>query len=259
MSVDRWLLNTFSAWELGLILIGACAAVAFSGYFLARPFVHRIENRVASTAFGIITGIFSFVLAFLIGQLYSNFNTATSNVHTEATALSQLVRDSHYLGSPKGKTVQRLALAYASEVERHEWKLLREGTEDPKAWKYVNRMYSELAGYTPKTPAQGAFYGQAMSQLQDLVVARRTRLNEANVSVPGAFEVMLLLGAVLALLTTLNFKPAGDRLQLVMIGGASVLVGLALLVGLLLDFPFSGDVTVSKKPFTEITPAQLDR
>ena len=259
MTFNRWVLDTFTTWELGLVLVGACGVVAFGGHLFARRFVERVENRVVSTAFGIVTGLFSFVLAFTIGQLYVNFTSAATNVDNEATALSQLVRSADYLGGPEGKATSRFALAYAKTVETQEWNLMRKGEASPEAWRLVDEMYGELSRYTPKTPAESAFYGQAISQLQTLVDARRTRLDEANETVPGAFEVMLAIGAVLALLTTLNFKPADDRLQLLMIGAASILVGTALLVALSLDAPFSGEIAVSKAPFTQITLAQLDR
>lgn len=259
MTLNRWLLNSFTTWELGLILVGACAVIAFGGHFLARPVVSKVENRVVTTAFGIVTGLFSFVLAFLIGQLYNGFTNAAANVRDEATALSQLVRVSNYLGHPEGRATDRLALAYAKEVDTREWQLMKNGHASPEAWRLVNRMYAELSHYTPRTPAESAFYSQALARLQDLVAARRTRLDEANVSVPTALEVMLALGAALALLTTLNFRPADDRLQLAMIGAASALVGLALLVALSLDYPFSGEIAVSNAPFTQITQSQLDR
>jgi hypothetical protein len=257
-TMDRWLLNTFTIWELGLILIAACATIAFGANALVHPFIHRVEQRTVSTAFGIVTGLFSFVLAFLIGQLYFQFTSTAGDVRNEATQLAQLVRVSAYLGRTEGQTTNRLALAYAAEVEGPEWRLLRDGKASPEAWRLVDQMYAELSHYKPRTPAESVFYGQALSRLEDLVSARRARLADANVSAPGAIEVMLGLGAILALLTTLNFKPADDRLQLVVIGAASTLVGLALLVALSLDYPFSGDVAVSKQPFTQITRAQLE-
>ena len=137
MVIDRFLLNTFRTWELALILIAACATVAYGGHYLARPLVHKVENRVTSTAFGIVTGLFSFVLAFLIGQLYGNFAAAANNVRNEATALSQLVRVSSFLGHPEGRATNRLALAYAKEVDTHEWQLMKKGESSPEAWRLV--------------------------------------------------------------------------------------------------------------------------
>ncbi|MBV8599826.1 MAG: DUF4239 domain-containing protein [Actinobacteria bacterium] len=259
---NRWLLNTFSIWELALILIAACMVVSLGGLFVARRFVPSLVGKAGerslSTAVGIATGLFSFVLAFTIGQLYSGFTNAGNAVQNEATQLSQLVRVSSYLSAKEGRDLNRLALTYAREVEGHEWSLMRSGHASPQAWRLIDRMYGDLAAYKPATPNEGAFYGQATSLLNQLVAARRTRLAAAESPFPHAFEVMLAIGAVLALLTTLNFKPADDRLQLFTIAAASALVGMALLVALSLEYPFSGDVTVSKTPFSQITQAQLD-
>src|SRR5262249_7736159 len=162
------------------------------------------------------------------GFLYSDYTAAAHNVRAEATALSQLVRDTSFLSSEEGKAANTLALEYAREVETREWHLLRNGHASPQAWKIVDSMYSALARYKPETKANEAFYGQALGELQELVATRRARIDDANVSIPGAFEVMLLAGVILTLLTTFDFKPLDDWLQLVMIAAASTLVGLAL-------------------------------
>ena len=257
--MDRWLLNTFTTWELGLILVAVSAAIACGGNLLGRRFLPGVEERIPATAVGIVIALFSFVLAFLIGELYNSYSGAESNVKSEATALSQFAREASFLGRREGPATSRLALAYASEVEGREWRLLRDGKASPEAWRLVEQMYQGLTRFEPVTESQKAVYAQALTNLDSLVAARRTRLDDAaDVSVPGTFEIMLLIGAVLTLLATLDFKPADDRLQLAFVGVTAVFVGMSLLVALSLNHPFSGDYTVSKQPFTEITLAQLD-
>lgn len=60
---------------------------------------------------------------------------------------------------------------------------------------------------------------------------------------------MLLLGAVLALSTTFYFKPFGECLQVAMIGAAAALIGTAMRVALVLDFPYPGAIAVSSSSF----------
>jgi len=248
-------------WTLALVLVGGCILVALGALFAGRRWVPSLvgkaDSRSLSSAFGIATGLFSFVLAFTIGQLYGNFTRTSNDVRTEATQLSQLVRVSGYIDTKEGAVMRTDALAYATQVKDVEWKSLRHGTADPAAWALIDKLYADLRTITPTTPSDSLFYGQAAARLNDLVSARRARLDDANVGLPTVFSVMLLLGAVLALVTTANFKPADDKLQIAFILAASAFVGFALLVALVLDYPFSGTVAVSNAPFAEITHAQL--
>lgn len=259
--MNRWLLNSMPTWALGAFLVGICVAVALGALFLGRRYVPSLvgkaDSRSLSSAFGIATGLFSFVLAFTIGQLYGNFTRTGTDVRNEATQLSQLVRVSGYIDTEEGKVMQRDALTYAQEVKDVEWPSLRHGRPDPTAWALVDRLYADLRATKPNSPSDSLFYGQAASRINDLVSARRARLDDANVGLPTVFSVMLFVGALLALVTTANFKPADDRLQLAFITCAAAFVGLALLVALVLDYPFSGSVAVSNAPFDEITRSQL--
>ena len=58
-----------------------------------------------------------------------------------------------------------------------------------------------------------------------------------------------VFGAVLALSTTFYFKPFGEGIQVVMIGAVSALVGTAMLVAMMLDYPYSGSIAVPSAPF----------
>lgn len=129
---------------------------------------------------------------------------------------------------------------------------MQKGGSSVQAWHDVDHIYATLE--TASKSSSNPFYGQTLSRLNDLVVARRVRLDDAKLALPVVFQVLLLLGAVLALSTTFYFKPVGERIQVAMIGAAAALIGTAMLVALVLDYPYSGAVAVSSAPFK---PASL--
>jgi Protein of unknown function (DUF4239) len=254
--VDRWLLNTFPTWELVIMHVGGAILIGVGGFFLARKFVPTLSGHAAdrslSSAFGLATGLFSFVLAFTIGQLYANFTRAGANAKTEATAIGQVLRSSQGLQPGLRLKIQAEALDYASEVRTHEWKLMQHGGASVRAWQEIDSMYDSLED-ARTTDSSNPFYGQTLARVNDLVVARRARLDDANIALPSFFQVLLLVGAVIALSTTFYFKPFGEGIQVFMIGAASAMVGLAMLVALMLDYPYSGSIAVSSAPFREAT------
>ncbi|MBV8063898.1 MAG: DUF4239 domain-containing protein [Actinobacteria bacterium] len=255
--MDRWLLNTLPTWALALVVVGGALCVGLGGFALMRRLVPSLaahaDSRSLSSAFSISSGLFSFVLAFTIGQLYTNFTRANADAKQEATVLAQVLRTSSGLPQPLAGKIRADVLIYADDVRGREWKEMRRGQSSLQAWHDIDAMYATLDGGR-KAAGSNPFYSDTLSRINDLVVARRTRLDDANIALPDVFQVLLVLGAVLALSTTFYFKPFGERIQVVMIGAASALVGTALLVALTLDYPYSGSIAVSSAPFS---PHQL--
>ena len=253
--MSRWLLNTFPTWGLVLLIVGGFMFAGVGGFLLMRRFVPSLathsDNRSLSSAFGISSGLFSFVLAFTIGQLYTNFTRANADAKQEATALAQVLRTSEGLPGV-GPELRREALAYAREVRTREWEFMKHGKASVRAWQKIDHMYETLDVARPNSGAN-PFFSQTLTRLNDLVIARRTRLDDGNLSLPVIFQVMLLFGALLALSTTYYFKPFGEGIQVAMIGAASALIGIAMLVALMLDYPFSGSIAVSSSPFKVAT------
>ena len=253
--MSRWLLNTFPTWGLVLLIVGGFAVVGVGGFLLMRRLVPSLathsENRSLSSAFGISSGLFSFVLAFTIGQLYTNFTRANADAKQEASVLAQVLRTSDGLPGV-GVTIHREAMDYAREVRTNEWAMMERGRSSVRAWQAIDRMYVTLEA-SRETSGANPFYSQTLARMNDLVVARRTRLDDSNLSLPTIFQVMLLFGALLALSTTFYFKPFGEGIQVVMIGAASALVGTAMLVALMLDYPYSGSIAVPSTPINAAT------
>lgn len=121
-----------------------------------------------------------------------------------------------------------------------------------RAWQDLDRIYRTLEG-SRSVSRSDPFYSQTVNDLNALVIARRTRLDDVNLSLPPLFQALLLIGAVLAISSTFYFKPFGEPIQVVMIGCASALVGIALLVAIQLDYPYSGSIVVSNAPFKTST------
>jgi Protein of unknown function (DUF4239) len=249
--VDRWLLNNLSTWELALLVVGGAVCIGLGGFTLMRRFVPSLadhaDSRSLSSAFSISSGLFSFVLAFTIGQLYTNFTRANADAKQEATVVAQVLRTSAGLPKPLAQKVRLETLSYAREVRTHEWHLMQNGGSSVAAWHDVDHLYKTLQASS--SASSNPFYGQTLARLNDLVTSRRVRLDDANLSLPVVFQVLLLLGAVLAISTTFYFKPFGEGVQVAMIGAASALIGTAMLVALILDFPYSGSIAVSSAPF----------
>lgn len=253
--MNRWLLNTFTTWQLGLIVVGTFVLLALVGLaFLSRRPAHLREgesNQVAGIVLGVLSGIYGIMLALVIVSLYGSFEQAGSDIRTEASTISMVYRDSRGFDPPVAAAVKAEIAGYIAHVIGPEWRDLRNGNESQVAWEDLHRMYTTLQAYTPRTLPQRTFYSEVVGRLNDLVAARRARLNGAEQSIPPTFELLLLGGAVLVLAFTFLFGVRSPRLHASMILAVAVLLGFNLLVALVLDYPYSGQVRVSNAPYTQ--------
>jgi FtsH-binding integral membrane protein len=69
---------------------------------------------------------------------------------------------------------------------------------------------------------------------------------------PGLLWAVLIAGALATISFTFLFETENPKGQVVMVALFSALVALILLTILLMDFPFTGDITVTSAPFQQI-------
>jgi len=252
--VNRYLLNTFTTLELGIIIVGGFVLLALIGLLITRRLVPSLqvsgENEIAGVILGVLAAIYGIVLAFVIVSLFEDFKKTQGDVRTEASALSKVYRDSQAFSPPEAKRVKTAVGDYVYDVVHKEWPAMSHGHESEKAWADLAAIYGSLRNYEPVTTSQQVFYGETVGRINDVTGARRERLNDNEESLPLTFEILLVGGAVLLLAFTFLFGMKSARLHATMVVSVAVLLGFNLLLALVLDYPFSGQVVVSNSAFT---------
>lgn len=251
--MTRWLLNTFPTWTLAVIVVGLFVAIAAAGVWVARrafPAVRAGEaNDFAGMMSGVLAAVYGVFLAFAIVALYEEFHEAEESVRGEASALSRLVVNANGLPPAEGQAMRRAVAAYRDTVVTVEWEAMEEGRSSEQAWAQMQGLYAVLQGFEPRTGRDAAFYEAAVGSVNDLVDARRARLHAAEAALPSTVMLLLFGGGVLTLAFTLAFGVPAPRMHTALTLSLAVLLGFSLLVALLLDHPFSGDVAVTAEPF----------
>ncbi|MFD0526944.1 hypothetical protein ACFQ1I_06205 [Kitasatospora arboriphila] len=68
---------------------------------------------------------------------------------------------------------------------------------------------------------------------------------------PGLLQILVYGGAVVILPLTFLYGIRSRRIQLLFVGSVAALIGFSLLLVLVLDRPFAGELSVSPSPFKE--------
>lgn len=251
--VSRALLNDFTTWELGAIIVGAFVGLGLAGLWLARRLrLHAglsASNDVTGVILTVLAAIYGVVLAFAVVALYEEFRATTADVHKEATTLALVYRDSRDFPAPAAAAMRRDIGAYIDTVGREEWPALAQGHDSARAWAEIPPIYRTLIAYEPRTEGQRVFYDETVRTVGAFVDARRERISDAESALPTPFVILLVGGGILVLGGCMAFEIDNRRLHGVLTVSVAVLIGFSLLLTLTLEYPFSGEVSVSPSVF----------
>lgn len=253
--ITRALLNSMPDWLLFLVIVGSVLVVSLLGLFLTRRYLGGLRDAADAGVVAGVTAIamtlFAFVLAFGVISLYDQFNAARDSVGGEASDYAQIIRDSHSFPEATQKDIQRAIRAYILEVRDREFQLMHDGHDDPTSSARFGEIFDAVQRYEPKTQTQVAFYGSAVSQLNEAVTHRRARRTLINAALPRALATLIILTAVVSIVTTFFVVTTSRMLEVVLVSCIAIIVGAGALTALLLQYPFSGSVAVSSKPYID--------
>lgn len=251
--MSRWLLNTVPTWLLALVLIGGFVVVALAGLALVRRLAPSVtagdHNEFTGMMSGIVAAVYGVFLAFAIVALYEQFHEASATVQVESAALEKVIRSSGGLDPAMRADLRDAVREYRDAVTADEWKAMEEGLDSESAWVRLPPVYRALRRQEPEGARETAFYAEALSAANDIGDGRRDRLHAAGESLPGPLVVLLWGGAVLTLAFTILFGVRNPRLHTALVASYAVLLGFSMLLAVVLDHPYSGDVSVSSAPF----------
>ncbi|MFE6159254.1 DUF4239 domain-containing protein [Streptomyces sp. NPDC056486] len=257
-----WLLNHFSTLALAGLLGGGAVLAAVAGLLiLRRRFPHHTNgthNEMIGVVLGMYAAIYGIILAFVVVAEWEGLNEAETNVALEASQTAEVLRDAPAFPTGQERRVTNAVGAYVRVVVNEQWPLMSNGQPDPNVTnREVVALYQVFQEYEPQTEAEKTYYAQSVSTLGEIAGARRTRLSDAQQSLPSLLNILVYGGALIMLPLTLLYGINSLRANLMFVMSVAALIGVSLLLCLTLDHPFAGDLAVSPAPFKEGVLAQF--
>lgn len=258
--VARSILNHLSTVEIMLIFVVGSVVLAIAVAVAIRRLVPDIADRPFEEIAGglriVYELLFALILAFVIASVLDKFNNAEDTVGGEATALAQMHRNNLAFPSAPQEDLDAAIGTYIAAVVGEEWKTMRDGRASPEAAAALETMYAEYADFDPGGGNASVFYDQALSHLDEVATARRERLALSRAKLPTVLVIMLPIGLILLLM--LEYRPQlAPRSQVAFMGLLTLVLSSTYLLTIVLDYPFSGDVSVGNEALTSGTLASL--
>lgn len=242
-------------------LIPAAAAVGVHTLLRRRvpPESLAEQHDVAGYLIAVVGVLYSVVLGFLVGTVWTQFASAQQTADAEAGSVADAFNYAANVGPPQSAILQHLIARYAIEVRNVEWFSVQQGRQDPLAEALLVR--AVRVAFTLPMPSQrvGAAVLQrstmrewVVDSLRDVANARRLRLVQSESWLPPGLLEALILGGVVVICFTFFFGVKNYRRQMLM---TALLAGsMGLFFGLVLELstPYSGAIHISRDAWTYI-------
>ncbi|MFB7911728.1 MULTISPECIES: DUF4239 domain-containing protein [unclassified Kitasatospora] len=260
--MELWLLNHLSTAWLGVLVVGGSVLLALAGSVLVSRWSPTLarggNNDMVGVVLGIFGAIYGLILAFVIVNLWTELQDTQKVVSAEATAVSQIARDAAAFPPGPRAAVTASVGDYVHVVVERQWPLMRAGRgEFTATGTEVDAMYRALLAFEPQSPSEQAFYAKALDSLNDVAGRRRDRINASGSELPVLLQVLIVGGAVAIVLLSLLYGVRARRARLLFVGSVAALIGFSLLLVLVLDRPFAGELCISPEPFRQSALARF--
>jgi hypothetical protein len=234
-----------------VILIGGTVALSVGGLALLRRNdrgeAHQ-HNDFIGMVFAQVALLYSVLLAFMVFSTWQRFTDSSSSVSEEADAVVVAYRDTEIFPEPTRSEAQAALRSYVKEVMDNEW--ASHGELRPhRSRDALNPVWNVYRQYQPtEGPAQSELDG-AKGRLHDVETLRHTRHLAGEASLPNVFWWLLVGGGIVTIAMSYLFWVERRGIHLLQVGLLSGAIACVLCLILALNFPFTGNVHVSRGPF----------
>jgi hypothetical protein len=237
-------------------MLAIAVGTAVGGVLLVRHLVDirkfKEHHDIAGPIFSTIGVIYAVMLAFVLVIVWQDFDSAQNNTVREANTFADIYRDTVGLPEPFRSQFLQANANYINAVIKYEWPQMRRGERSMEAQALADKVWELTGTFDPKTDREKIFFSEMLKKMNDAVEMRRQRLQDSRSGLHPSLWFVLLLGGIITVVFTFFFGSQNLYAQLTMTTMLAVLIVLILFTILLMDFPYSGDLSISVTPFQQV-------
>jgi hypothetical protein len=256
MPLQQWILLNIPTWAIVSVMLAIAIGIAVGGVLLVRRLVDiskfKEHHDIAGPIFSTIGVIYAVMLAFVLVIVWQDFDRAQNNTVQEANYFAEMYRDSLGLPEPFRSQYLEANAIYIDALIKYEWPQMQRGEKSMQAQAAADKVWELTARFDPKTDREKIFFSEMLKKMNDAVEMRRQRLQDARSGLHPSLWFVLLLGGLITVVFTFFFGSQNLFAQLTMTTMLAVLIVLIIFTILIMDFPYSGDLSISVAPFQQV-------
>jgi len=238
------------------MIVAGFIALSMCGLIIVRRFVPhhklKVHNDVAGAIFATAGVTYAVLMAFVVVIAWQSFDRSNINVEREANCIISLYRDSAAFPESFRNEIRPLLKGYVDTVTGEEWPMLARGEQSADARNILKKVWLVYASYEPKGENEKAFFAESIRKLNDAGELRRMRIMDSRTGIHPVLWLVLMIGGVSTIIFTFFFGTENFRAQVLMASMLALIIALILFTILLLEFPFTGDVSIPADAFKEM-------
>ena len=249
----------------GLALVVVMSSLAAAGLlFVRRRILPRLqfteEDAVfSSTMLLAIMVFYGLTVALIAISVWEKHSEASRVVSQEATALAVLYRDASGYPPPVRAQLQDALREYVEYVIHVSWPEQREGHMPRGGGQRVSGFEQLLTSFEPSTEGQKILHGETLRAYDQMIEARRLRLDAGTTALPGLMWGVMFIGAALGLISSYFFRVNDQRLQLAQVMLLATFIAIVIFLVLALDRPFRGGLGIGPDAYELIYDQVMKR
>ena len=237
-------------WLFGVVVVTFFLLYGLIGLFLTRTWIrkqHRVDhshNDIVSYFLAAITVFYGITLGLLAVATWTNYSSTQDKVDIESQRVASLYRDVNSFPEPLRTALDNDLRAYVRQVIDVSWPQQRQGIVPYGSGVILEQFQADLLLFEPKTEREKIVTTESYRVFNELVEARRARLESVSSGMPKSLWSLVILGGLIALTATLFFDTQSLRMHFWMTTLLSTLLGLMVFLIGTLDNPFRGKVSI---------------
>lgn len=229
-------------------ILAALAVVAISRRLFSADDL-RLGHDATGNLLAIVGTLYAVLLGLIVVDAMAHFERAMDTVQLESNCLADIYLLAERLPEPQRSRVQGLCREYADRVVTLEWPSMERARMNVDARRSALGLVRSLQDFEPRTEAEKTVYPIILEEMRELWDKRRDRAVMAEYGIPVVEWASLILGGVVTIFFAGLFSVGNTRLQTVITSLAALVIGLNLYLVCLFGYPFTGELSVSKRPF----------
>ena len=232
----------------GPAIVGSVCLYGVLGLWVARRYIlPRLRSQDSNSDFTsamlqavmVFYGLAVALIAVSVWQSYSDAGKISSQ---EATTAATLYRDLGGYAEPARSQLQKQLRDYVNQIIHQAWPIQQRGQIPTAGVEIMNRFQAMLMSFEPTTEGQKILHAETLSTYNQLIQARRLRLDAVQARLPGVLWFIIIVGAFINLSLSFFFRIEDAWFQQIQVIFLAAFIGFVIFMIFAFDRPFRGEL-----------------
>ena len=232
----------------GPAIVGSVCLYGVLGLWVARRYIlPRLRSQDSNSDFTsamlqAVMVFYGLAVALIAVSVWQSYSDAAKISSQEATAAATLYRDLGGYAEPARSQLQKQLRDYVNQIIQQAWPIQQRGQIPTAGVEMMNRFQAMLMSVEPTTEGQKILHAETLSIYNQLIQARRLRLDAVQARLPGVLWFIIIVGALINLSLSFLFRIEDGWFQGIQVMFLAAFIGLVIFLIFAFDRPFRGEL-----------------